>query len=68
VPKATPPAIAKKLEAELRRVVADPLVRDKIRAMSYFASGMPGEEFTKAIDADIKLFSDVIKAANLKFE
>jgi tripartite-type tricarboxylate transporter receptor subunit TctC len=64
----TPPAIARKLETELRRVLADAGVRDKIKAMAYDAGGGPGDEFRRRIDADIKAFSDVIKAANLKFE
>ena len=28
----------------------------------------PGSEFARRIDTDIRVFSDVIKAANLKFE
>jgi tripartite-type tricarboxylate transporter receptor subunit TctC len=64
----TPPAIAQKLETELRRAVADPGVRAKIRAMAYFPEGGPGEEFARRIDSDIKIFSDVVRAANLKFE
>jgi tripartite-type tricarboxylate transporter receptor subunit TctC len=64
----TPPAIVSKLEAELRKVIADPGVRDKIRAMTYYPEGMPSAEFRARIDGDIKSFSDVVKAANLKFE
>jgi tripartite-type tricarboxylate transporter receptor subunit TctC len=64
----TPPAIAQKLEAELRHAVADPGVRDKIRGMAYFPEGGSGEEFARRIDSDIKIFSDVVKAAKLKFE
>jgi hypothetical protein len=30
--------------------------------------GGSGEEFRQRIDGDIKLFADVVKAANLKFE
>ncbi len=64
----TPSAIARKLEAELRRLLTDGVVRDKIKAMAYDAGGGPGEEFARRIDTDIRVFSDVIKAANLKFE
>jgi tripartite-type tricarboxylate transporter receptor subunit TctC len=63
----TPPAIAKKLEAEVRRALADAGVRDKLKAMAVNPSGGPGQEFGKRIEADIKVFSDVVKAANLKF-
>jgi tripartite-type tricarboxylate transporter receptor subunit TctC len=68
VPAATPPAIVRKLEAELRKALAEATVREKIRAMSYYPEGMPGEQFRARIDSDIKTFQDVVKAANLKFE
>jgi tripartite-type tricarboxylate transporter receptor subunit TctC len=64
----TPPAVAKKLEAELRRALADEGVRDKLKAMAVNPGGGTGEEFAKLIDADIKAFTEVVKAANLKFE
>jgi tripartite-type tricarboxylate transporter receptor subunit TctC len=64
----TPPAIAQKLEAELRRSMADPGVREKLKAMAVNPGGGPGAEFRAKIEADIKVFGDVVKAANLKFE
>ena len=64
----TPPAIANKLSTELRRAMADSGVRDKLKAMAVNPGGGPGEEFRKKIDADIDVFADVVKAANLKFE
>ena len=64
----TPPAIVRKLDVELRRVLADAGVRDKLKAMAVNPGGGPGEEFRQLIDADIKKFADVAKAANLKFE
>jgi len=68
VSASTPPAIADKLGTELRRAMADPGVRDKLKVMAVNPGGGPGEEFRKKIDADIKVFADVVKAANLKFE
>ena len=64
----SPPAIANKLSTELRRAMADSGVRDKLKAMAVNPGGGPGEEFRKKIDADIDVFADVVKAANLKFE
>jgi tripartite-type tricarboxylate transporter receptor subunit TctC len=68
VPAGTPPAITNKLATEARRALADPGVRDKLKAMAVNPGGGPGEEFRKAIDSDIKVFADVVEAANLKFE
>jgi len=64
----TPPAVANKLATESQRALADPGVRDKLKAMAVNPGGGPGEEFRKKIDGDIKVFADVVKAANLKFE
>jgi len=64
----TPPAIAAKLDAEARRALADPGVREKLKAMAVDPGGGPGEEFRRLIEADIKKFGDVVAAANLKFE
>jgi tripartite-type tricarboxylate transporter receptor subunit TctC len=68
VPAGTPPAIANKLGTEARRALADPGVRDKLKAMAVNPGGGPGEEFRKTIDGDIKVFADVVEAAHLKFE
>ena len=64
----TPPAIAGKLDMESRRALSDPGVREKLKAMAVNPGGGHGEEFRKRIEGDIKLFADVAKAANLKFE
>jgi tripartite-type tricarboxylate transporter receptor subunit TctC len=64
----TPNAIVRKVEAVMRQVVADPAVRDRLKAVAYTPDGRPGEEFRRLIDDDISAYSDVVKAANLKFD
>ena len=64
----TPPGVVRKIEATMRQVLADPTMRDKLKALAYTPDGRPGEEFRLLIDADIKTYSDVVKAANLKFD
>src|SRR5438105_10288380 len=63
-----PPAIVKKLDDAARRAMADPGVREKLKAMAVNPGGGSGAEFRKRIEDDIKRFADVVKAANLKFE
>jgi tripartite-type tricarboxylate transporter receptor subunit TctC len=65
---ATPPAIKAKLEAAVRRALADAGVRDKLKAMATDPGGMSSEDFARVIEGDIRLFGEVSKAANLKFE
>jgi tripartite-type tricarboxylate transporter receptor subunit TctC len=64
----TPPAIAAKLEAALRKAIADPGVTAKLKEMAVTPGGGTGAEFRKMIDADIKSYVEVVKAANLKFQ
>jgi tripartite-type tricarboxylate transporter receptor subunit TctC len=65
----TPPAIARKLEATLRQAIAAPDVSDKLKAMAVTPGGVASaDEFRRVIESDIKVYQDVVKAANLTFE
>lgn len=64
----TPAAIVAKLEAELRRVVADAGVRERIRGLAYDPGGGTDADFARLIEEDIRVFSEVVRAAGLKFE
>jgi len=66
---ATPPAIASKLETSLRQAIATPAVSDKLKSMAVNPGGAASsDEFRKVIEADIKAYQAVAKAANLTFE
>ena len=67
-PAGTPPDILKKLEAECIRIAQLPDFQAKLRALSTDSIGSTSAEFSRAIDAEIKLWSDVAKSANVKFE
>jgi tripartite-type tricarboxylate transporter receptor subunit TctC len=67
-PAKTPPAIAAKLEAALRKAITDPGVAAKLREMAVAPGGTASADFRKMIDADIQSYVAVAKAANLKFE
>ncbi|MBX9775103.1 MAG: tripartite tricarboxylate transporter substrate binding protein [Xanthobacteraceae bacterium] len=67
-PAKTPPAIAAKLEAALRKAITDPGVSAKLREMAVTPGGTASADFRKMIDADIQSYVEVVKAANLKFE
>ena len=67
-PAGTPEPIVNKLRTEIGRALADATVQRKLQDMAVKPGGPTGDEFAKLIDNDIKNFSDVAKAANLKFE
>jgi tripartite-type tricarboxylate transporter receptor subunit TctC len=68
VPAATPAALAHKLESVLRGAIQSPDVADKLRALAVEPGGIPSDELRRLIEADIKVYVDVVKAANLTFE
>jgi tripartite-type tricarboxylate transporter receptor subunit TctC len=67
-PVATPPAVVAKLQKALGEAIADPSVAQKLKAMAVNPGGATPKEFVGIIESDIVKFTDVIKAANLKFE
>jgi tripartite-type tricarboxylate transporter receptor subunit TctC len=64
----TPAPIVQKIDAAVRRAMTDPAVREGLKRMAVNPGGGSGAEFRARIDGDIKMFADVVKAANLKFE
>jgi tripartite-type tricarboxylate transporter receptor subunit TctC len=68
VPAGTPAPIVAKLTAELGRALADSHVQEGLRKMAVTPGGPTGEAFKQRIDADIKSFGDVVKAAKLTFK
>ncbi len=66
--KGTPQPIVDKLEAALIKAIKDPDVSAKLKQLAVSPGGQSGKEFGAMIDRDIATISDVIKAANLKFE
>jgi tripartite-type tricarboxylate transporter receptor subunit TctC len=65
---ATPPAILKKIEAAVRQSIQSPEASQKLKALAVNPGGGPAEEFTRMIEAEIKSYADIAKAANLTFQ
>jgi len=68
VPAGTPGPIVAKLTSELGRALADPDVQAGLRKMAVTPGGPTGEAFKQRIEADIKSFGEVVKAAKLTFK
>lgn len=68
VPAGTPDAIVGKLTTELGKALADAGVRESLAKMAVKPGGPTGDAFKKYIDADIKSYVDVVRAAKLTFQ
>ena len=67
-PKGTPKEILSRLEAEIKTTMQAPEVQQQLRTLATDpAAGAPAE-FTDRIKADLKVWSEVAKAANVTME
>jgi tripartite-type tricarboxylate transporter receptor subunit TctC len=67
-PKATPPAIVRKLEGEFMKIAKDPDVIARLKPLGVETVGSSTEEFSKILAADIARWGDVARTANIKVE
>jgi tripartite-type tricarboxylate transporter receptor subunit TctC len=67
-PKATPPAVVKKLEGELMRIARSPDVVARLKLIGVEPVGSSSEEFAKVLAADIARWGAVARAADIRME
>jgi tripartite-type tricarboxylate transporter receptor subunit TctC len=67
-PRQTPPAIVKKLETELTRIIKEPDVVARLKPLGIQPVGNSSEEFARIIAADIARWTEVARAGNIKIE
>ena len=65
-PKATPPAIVDKLNGEIRKIVAEPTVRDAWAKQGAVPMSMSPAEFARYLDADIVKWERIVKLSGAK--
>jgi len=67
-PAKTPPAVIKTLETELQRIMQMSDVQERFKAMATGTVGSSAAEFAKVIESETRMWAEVAKEANLKFE
>ena len=68
VPKATPSAIARKLQDEFMRIARLPDVIARLKPLGIESVGNSSDEFARILAADIARWTDVAKAGHIKME
>jgi tripartite-type tricarboxylate transporter receptor subunit TctC len=66
VPAGTPPAVVKRLQDEVARVVRLPDIRERLNGLGIDPVGGTSEELGRAVVRDIERWTAVAKAANIK--
>jgi tripartite-type tricarboxylate transporter receptor subunit TctC len=67
LPAGTPAPIAERLTSELREIVLNSEVKDKLRGMFTVPVGKTSADTTRHIEAEMKVWKAVIEKAQLKF-
>lgn len=67
-PAGTPAAVVDKLNAEVRRVLALPDVKDKLAAQGFVLADQSVDQFNRHIQSEYAKWSKVIRDANIKAE
>jgi tripartite-type tricarboxylate transporter receptor subunit TctC len=68
VPRDTPPAIVKRLEAEFIRIARIPDVVSRLKLLNIESVGNSSAEFSKIIAADLERWAAVARAGNIKLQ
>jgi tripartite-type tricarboxylate transporter receptor subunit TctC len=67
-PRQTPPAIVRKLESELMRIVKLPDIVARLKPLGILPVGNSSAEFAQILASDIARWSEVAKAGNIRIE
>jgi tripartite-type tricarboxylate transporter receptor subunit TctC len=67
-PAKTPTAIVERLQRELNAVVQSPDVKERLAGLGIVASGNTPAQFRSEIEADLRKYGEVVKAANIRAE
>lgn len=67
-PAGMPPAVVDRLKADLRKVMADPVVVDRLRGMGIEPASTTPEEFVTHLSNELAKMEKIVKTANLKVQ
>ena len=67
-PAGTPPAIVAKLNAEMKKALADPAVAEKFATAGLVVNGSSPEAMTNLVKSDVPRFGALVKAIGIKPE
>lgn len=67
-PAGLPPAMVKRLQQEVTRAMQDPTVKERFEASGNAPGGMPTAQFKAFVASEVKQWTQVARAANLKAE
>jgi tripartite-type tricarboxylate transporter receptor subunit TctC len=67
-PAGTPPAVVKKLVAQIRQALQSPEVKERFASLAIDIAGDGPDEFSKIIASDVKRWHEVVTKAGIRIE
>jgi tripartite-type tricarboxylate transporter receptor subunit TctC len=67
-PRGTPDAIVTRLDADIRRAITDPVIRQRIEDIGGIVLGSPPAEFSRLLEEDFPRWQRVITSRNIRPE
>jgi tripartite-type tricarboxylate transporter receptor subunit TctC len=67
-PAGTPPAIVARLNAEMKKALADPVVAERFIAAGLVPTGSSAESMTNTVKTDVPRFNALVKSIGIKPE
>ena len=67
-PAGTPPAIVRKLEAELNAIIKLPDVVERFKTLAVYPVGGPGEQHSAQLAKDLATWREVVAKANIPLQ
>lgn len=67
-PAKTPKPIIDRLQKELNAVVNQPDTRERLLTLGIVPSGNTPAEFARQVDADLRMYSDIVKQARIRID
>ncbi|HSU22071.1 MAG TPA: tripartite tricarboxylate transporter substrate binding protein [Variovorax sp.] len=67
-PARTPAPVVERLQRELAAVVREPAIRERLARLGIMAVGNTSTEFGQQIEADLRKYADVVRAAGIRVD
>jgi len=67
-PKGTPRAIIDKVNADLKQVMSEPDVRERLTSFGYEPLSLSPEEITKEREKDLARYGEIVKTAKISID
>jgi tripartite-type tricarboxylate transporter receptor subunit TctC len=67
-PAGTPPAALARLQAEIAKAMASPVIRDSFAQQGFLVESTPPDEFAAFVAREVAKWAEVVRAGNVRVD